>query len=111
MCGLTCTLETYHHDNSRGIGCDLKLLVGGAHKSRQLLVYYFDDLLTGIERFKHLRADCSLGNGLYKITDDLKVNVCLKECKLYLAHTRLDVRLGKSTLVLEFFEGIFKLFA
>ena len=91
----TCALQTNHHNDRRGLGCDLKLRRFSAHKRDQLFINDLNDLLCGQKAFKHRFTDSAFCNAFYKFLNDLKINVRLKKRKLYLTHPLFHVRLGK----------------
>ena len=110
MSGFTRTLKTDHHNDCRGLGIDIDLGCLAAHELYKLLVYDLNDLLSGKKALEHLRADSSLGDGLYKLLNDLEVYIRLKQRELYLAHALLDICLGELALVAELLEGVSELF-
>jgi hypothetical protein len=108
LCGvrsLTRTLQTYHHNDRRRLWRYLELCLASAHYGGKLLVNYFYYLLSGEQRLKNVGADCALGYCFDKFTNYLKIYISLKKRKLYFAHSRANVSLGKLTLALEAFEG------
>ena len=106
MGSFTCTLQTNHHNNCGGLGCNGELGLRAAHKACKLFVYNFNDLLCGKQRFENLGTDCTLGNDFDKVANHLKVNVGFEEGELDLAHTRFNVGFGEFALVTKFFKGV-----
>ena len=81
-----------------------------AHKSGQLLVYYLNYLLSGEERFKHLRAYRACRYAIDEVLYDLEVYVGFKKRQFYLAHSCLNVGFGELALAFEFSESVFEFF-
>ena len=87
-----------------GFEADRQLRLRSAHCLGELFVYYLYYLLTRHQALEHIRTDSALGHALDKVAHDLKVNIRLEQCELYLAHTLAHIRLGELTLAAKFFK-------
>ena len=108
--GFTCTLQANQHDYAGRFGRDIQFGSFGAHERDQLFVNDLDDHLAGVQTFQNVCAHSTLGNLLYKVLNDLEVNVSFQKSKLDFAHGFLNVRFLQTALAGELFKRGRKLF-
>ncbi|MNP00816.1 hypothetical protein D3C76_926130 [compost metagenome] len=90
-CRLTCTLQTCHHDDSRGTIALGKLRLTATHQFGQLFVNDIDDDHTRCKAIHHFTANSfffHLGN---KFFDYFKVDIRFQQGKTYFAHRFVDI--------------------
>ena len=93
MGGLAAALEAAHQDDGRGLGGELDPGVLPAHQGGQLLVDDLDDLLGRGQALEHFLPDRPFRDGLYKVLDDLVVDVRFQQRQFDLPHRLFDIRL------------------
>lgn len=79
--GLSCALQTGHHNDCRRLRGYCQLRLRSAHCLGELFVYYLYYLLTRHQALEHIRTDSALGHALDKVAHDLKVNIRLEQCR------------------------------
>ena len=95
--GFSRALQTAHHDNSGRLGAYFQFGIGATHKRDKLVVYYFNDLLTGRKTFQDIFADGFVAYRSDKLLDDAEIDVCLEQRNADFAHGLLDILFGQTT--------------
>ena len=106
--GLTGTLQTGQHHDSRRRLRKMDRASLAAENGDELLVDDFDDLLRRVERLRHLRAASSLLDRGDELAYDRQRDVGLEQCNADLARGRVDVGLGQPPLAAQRLEDRFE---
>ena len=97
--GLTCTLQTCHHEH-----CDLisrtkrQLCCLTSHKFHKFIIYNLDHHLARIQTAHNVLSDCLLLYRFGKLLHNLKVYVSLQQGHLYFLKSKLNVLLCQAAL-------------
>ena len=93
---LSSTLESYHHNDSRGGRGQSQTGSLAAHHLPQLLPHDLDDLMTRGQALEDFLTNCLFANSLDEVLDDLEVDIGFEQREANLFQRFRDVLFGEN---------------